>query len=386
MKRISFLLAVCLAPFLLQAQEKPRAWSLGGYLETLQTVWIPPGSSQWQTMGSLKNRLDFQWRPVKPLYLNIGLRNNLDYGQMVQDAYPLLGEFTSFDAGYFDLTRLWVSDSSFYFYSNLDRANLKLSLGRFEVTLGRQRINWGLNLVWTPNDIFNAFNYFDFDYAERPGCDALHAEYYTGLTSSIQVAVKIDHEDTLTAALMYRFNRWNYDFQFLGGVMEEDAVLGAGWAGQVEGAGFTGEATYFHAVEDFSKKAGVLVGSAGLNYTFKKGLFLSGSYLYNSAGTTGPAGTGYALTLFLDISAKNFTRARHSMFASVSYPVTPLISTSLATIVNPNDGSGFTGPSIDLSLTNNLSLYFIAQVFWGGDGTEYGDYGSLGYFRVKWNF
>ena len=386
MKKILVFILSCLPVLSTLAQEPPRKLELKGYLETLQTVWIPGSTSNWQTMGSLKNRIDLQWQPSEVWQFNIGLRNNLDYGQLVQSTYPFLGEYAAKDDGFFDLTHLWVSDTSFYFFSGFDRANLKLKLGKVELTAGRQRINWGLNLVWTPNDIFNSFNYFDFDYAERPGCDGLLVEYYTGLTSSLQLAVKLDNEDSLTAALMYRFNRWNYDFQFFGGVMEEDAVIGLGWAGQIEGAGFTGEASYFRNAGRFDEDGGVFVGSVGLNYTLKDGWFLMGSYLYNSSGTTGKAGSGHLLTQYRDISAKNFTLARHSVFASAAYPVTPLINASLAAIVNPNDASGFAGPSVDFSLTNNLSLYFIVQVFWGEQGSEYGDYGSLGYLRLKWNF
>lgn len=168
--------------------------------------------------------------------------------------------------------------------------------------------------------------------------------------------------------------------------MKDDLVGGLGWSGQVAGAGFNGEASYFRDLDNFWDTTGVLVGSAGANYTLRNGLYMHGSYLFNSAGTKGPAGYGTALTLYLDISAKNFTRAKHSILAELAYPVTPLIRADLSAIFNPNDKSGFFGPSFDFSLTNNVSLFMIAQVFWGDHRTEFGDYGSLFYFRLKWNF
>jgi hypothetical protein len=304
----------------------------------------------------------------------------------VQEGYPLYPEMATFDNGFVDMTRLWAKDTSYFFYSNIDRLNMKWRIGQFEVTAGRQRINWGINLVWTPNDIFNSFNYFDFDYVERPGCDAVLVEYYTGMASSLQGAFKMDNQDRITSALMYKFNRWNYDFQFLGGVMTDDAVLGAGWSGDIKGAGFNGEASYFRDLDHFADTTGVLVGSLGVNYTLKKGLFMHASYLFNSGGTTGDAGWGVPFTLFLDINAKNFTLARHSLFGELSYPITPLIKADVSSIFNPNDKSGFVGPSLDISLANNVSFFIIGQIFWGDHMAEYGDYGTVCYARLKWSF
>lgn len=370
----------------LSAQEKDRSWNLNGHIQGLEMLWVPPSTSRWETMTTLYNRLDFRWRPVKGLSFHAGVRNLFNYGMLVQDGYPYYPELATFDNGYFDMTWLWAKDTSYFFYTNIDRLNLKYRIGKFEVTAGRQRINWGINLVWTPNDIFNSFNYFDFDYVERPGCDAVFLEYFTGMASSVQFGFKMDSRDRITSALMYKFNRWNYDFQILAGAMTDDAVLGAGWSGDIKGAGFNGELSYFHDLDNFADTSGVLVGSLGANYTFRKGLFMQASYLFNSAGTKGPAGWGSPFALYIDINAKNFTRAMHSVFAGLSYPITPLIKADVSAIFNPNDKSGYAGPSVDFSLTENMSLFIIGQIFWGDTGTEYGDYGTLCYMRLKWSF
>jgi hypothetical protein len=386
MKKILPILIILFMATDLNAQEKDHNVSLNGHLQGLELLWIPPSTSYWQTMTTIYNRLDFRWSWNKGLSFHAGARNLFNYGKLVQDTYPLYPEIATFDDGFFELTKLWAKDTSFFFYSNIDRLNLKYRIGKFEVTAGRQRINWGINLVWTPNDIFNSFNYFDFDYVERPGCDALLMEYFTSYTSSIQFAYKLDHRERITSALMYKFNKWNYDFQLLGGVMTDDAVLGAGWSGDIKGAGFNGEMSYFHDIDNFNDTNGIFVGSIGANYTLRNGLFLHASYLFNSGGTTGPAGWGSPFALYLDINAKNFTLARHSIFGEASYPITPLLNANISSIFNPNDKSGYAGPSLDISLTDNMSLFFIGQLFWGASGTEFGDYGSLIYIRLKWSF
>lgn len=367
------------------AQETNRNWSLNGHLQSLGTVWVQEWDGVWLTQTDIRNRLDFRWYPWD-LSLHIGMRNNFSYGQIPTLYNTFLDDIIAQDAGYLDMTRMIANDTSYYITTNFDRFSLSYSAGSFQATIGRQRINWGINYVWNPNDIFNTFDYFDFDYVERPGCDAVHLQYYTGATSSVEAAVKIDSKERLTLAGMYRFNKWYYDFQFLGGYMTGDYVFGAGWSGSIRGAGFNGEMSYFHPQENFADTSGILLGSIGANYTFKNSLMVQISGLYNSDGTTGPAGMGASFFVNREISAKSFTLAKYSLFGNISYPITPLINASLAGMFNPSDKSVFAGPTIDISLTSNISFLITAQMFFGEDGTEFGDYGKLAYGRLKWSF
>ncbi|MCK4569973.1 MAG: hypothetical protein KAT76_06760 [Bacteroidales bacterium] len=368
-----------------QQEKKARNWTLNGHLQSLGTVWVQDWDGTWQTMNQIKNRFDFRWYPAN-FSVHVGMRNNFTYGMMPRLYYPYMADLAVSDPGYLDMTRLIGKDTSYYMTSNFDRFNIRYSNGDFQATVGRQRINWGINYVWNPNDIFNTFDYFDFDYVERPGCDAVHLQYYTGATSSVEAAIKIDSRDKITLAGMYRFNKWNYDFQFLGGYMTGDYVLGAGWSGNIKGAGFNGEMSYFHPEENFSDTCGVLVGSLGVNYTFRNSLMLQFSGLYNSDGTTGPAGMGAGFFVYKEVSAKTFTLAKYLLFGNISYPVTPLFTASLASMYNPGDKSVFVGPTFDVSITSNIEFMITAQLFFGDQETEFGDYGKLAYGRLKWNF
>ncbi len=123
---------------------------------------------------------------------------------------------------------------------------------------------------------------------------------------------------------MFRTNRWGYDFQFLGGVFEaDDIVLGSGWTGQIGGAGFSGELSYFHPIDNFSDSIGQLVASSGINYTFPSSLYLEFDLLYNSTGTTGTIGFDPFLTRQV-VTAKTLTLARWSNFGQISYDFNPL--------------------------------------------------------------
>jgi len=369
--------------------------AIKGHIETLNLAWIQKPDSAWTTMNTIYNRIDFNWYPANSLTFNYGMRNIIDYGQLVtfiNDISKISTEFIDYnklvinDRGFMDMTWKWASGSSYSFYCNIDRLNFDITYKNLQVGIGRQRINWGINMVWTPNDIVNTYNYFNCDYVERPGCDAVRVQYYTGMTSWAELAFKIDNNDDITMAALYKFNYRNYDWQFLGGVMNNDIVLGMGWTGQIKSAGFNGEMSYFAPRKTFGNSTGVLVASAGFNYSFKNNLYIQSAFLLNTGGATGKAGTSNLLASGQAIDAKNLSRARYSIFAQATYPITPLLYTTLATMLNPNDNSSFIGPSVEFNVKENLSFLVLAQIFNGKTDTEFGDYGTMIYSRLKWSF
>lgn len=384
MKKLLFILLIFLAGNQVIAQQTHKFTSTG-FLEYSNTTWAPGNSGKWIGLSGIYNRLDFHWYPSSQLTFHLGMRNNLNYGFMLANFYPTYSNYLTRENGWMNLTFRLASDTSYVLYSNIDRLNLKWDYKNLEIIVGRQRINWGINLVWNPNDIFNTYNYFDFNYMERPGSDALLVQYYTGPLSSLQVAAKLNNKHQLTAAAMYKFNVSNYDIQVLSGVMNKDFVAGLGWAGQIKGAGFTGEASYFRNMKVFSDTTGQWVISLGANYTLKNGLYLNTSFIYNSRGATGPTGFRNFFELG-NLSPKTLTLSRLNWFGEASYPLSPLIKADFSTIINPYDNSAFLGPSLDFSLTENMELFVMGQLFLGKPATEFGNFGQMYYMRLKWSF
>ena len=173
-KILSILLLVLLFSTQLISQS---IFDYKGYLQNTQQVWAPKQTDSWVLSGSILNRLDFFVYPASDWSVNIGMRNLIDYGQMFQLA-PNYADLITTDEGYFNLTKKWADGESYVFYTNIDRLNVFYTGNNLEVQIGRQRINWGVSLVWTPNDIFNSASYLNFDYPEMPGSDAGRAQYY----------------------------------------------------------------------------------------------------------------------------------------------------------------------------------------------------------------
>jgi hypothetical protein len=118
---------------------------------------------------------------------------------------------------------------------------------------------------------------------------------------------------------------------------------------------------------------------------FSNGLLFQTEFLFNSIGRTGKSMVPQNL-FAIDYSAKNLSPSKYSFFEQLSYPITPLIKSSVAAIINPNDKSFFINPTLELSLNENVYLLVAGQFFLGEDFTEWGDYGKLYYLRLKWNF
>jgi hypothetical protein len=380
--------AALLMVFPFKAFVQESKLTLNGYVKELYMFYAPESSLvgtdiDYMWTNILHNRLNFKWYATEKLTAVVEMRNRLMFGNLIKNA-PDYQSTVDVDNGLVDLSWIPAQGSSWFVHSMIDRAYLDYSSGKWQVKLGRQRVNWGVNFVWNPNDIFNTFSYFDFDYEERPGTDALRVQYYTGVTSSAELVYKPGRNNVNTSfAGMYRFSRWDYDFQFLGGQAGNDWVLGAGWSGDIRGAGFRGEFTHFEPNKDSSFRS--TVASISADYTFSNSWYIHTSILYNSEGTTGNAG-GVNILFDPDLSAKQLSNARYSLFGQVSKPITPLFSASFSGIVNPLDESFYVGPALTYSLLDNLELMLTGQLFFGDQGTEFGDLGQLAFGRLKWSF
>lgn len=387
--RIIFLLAL-LMPMASPAQDyygqQGKAVSVRGYLKSMQTINFVEGADSIWTDNLIHNRLIFRWYASSNLELRMDLRNRIFYGDLVR-IIPNYSDFIDGYNDYFDLSTSLIDSRSLVFHSMIDRLYLQWKKGKFEATVGRQRINWGINLAWNPNDIFNAYSFFDFDYEERPGSDAVRLQYFTGFASSIELAANLaDNIDEWIAAGLWKFNRWNYDFQVLGGVAEGDVSLGGGWAGVIGEAGFKGEFTYFSPFIDAEQRENVFTASVAFDYSFKNSLYLYSSYLFNNQAGGGDINL-LDFTQAERLSPKNLLPFKHSLLAQVTYPFHPLMSGGLAAMVFPAENGGiFLNPNFTYSISENWDLDLIGQLFYttGSDGQNAA--ANVIYWRLKWSF
>ena len=364
---------------------KPKKFLIDGYLKFMQTIAYDDFREDWLVDNLIHNRVNLRYYPTDNWKIIGGIRNRFIFGDFIK-LIPDYAEMIKEDPGFFDLSFSPFEGKSYLMNINIDRLYVNYQAGNFEATIGRQRINWGKNLIWNPNDIFNAYSYFDFDYEERPGSDAVRLKYYTSFTSHGELIYQLaDSIESMAFSGLYGFNKWNYDIQFLGGYVRDDWVLGTGWSGNIAGGAFRGELSYFYKNSDTVSNRHQVVFSLSGDYTFKNQLYTQLSVIFNSLGAT--ENIRFSEELLLGrTTAQNLTPSRFEFFGQVSYPFTPLFTGNFATIVNPLDGSLFFGPGFTFSLQDNLELLLFGQFFLGPEDTLYGDLPNLLYWRIRWSY
>ncbi len=342
-----------------QEEDKPPRWALNGYVKDLQSVFILQDFDQTLLDNFFHNRLNFRYFPNDKWTLYAELRTRLFWGDQVRMGQDQFLDQLDLANDYADLSVGWINENGIAFHSIMDRLYLEYINNNLEVRLGRQRINWGISTIWNPNDVFNAYNFTDFDYEERPGSDALRVRYYTGFASRIELAVTaFETWDEAAGAILWKTNQWGYDFQVLAGIVQEDWAFGGGWAGNIGNTSFKGEFTYFHP--RIGEEDGSFTATVGIDYSFANSLYVNGGFLFNSNGSTNST----FLELFAtELSAKNLYPYKYSVLAQASYPITPLLNASMATIYSPSSVHAlFLTPTVTYSIKENWDLDFVSQL------------------------
>lgn len=357
--------------------------TLNGYVTNMQSAIFEEFDENWISDNLIHNRLNFKWYMSDKFTFDLELRNRFMSGQSINNSF--IDELDE-DNGIVDLSTNISSGEDYVLNSKIDRLWFQYISGGLEITVGRQRVNWGRSFAWNPNDVFNSYSFFDFDYEEKPGSDALRAQYYWGFASSFDFAIASDNDENITAAGRLIFNKWNYDFQFLGGIVKsDDYIIGAGWEGAIKDAGFRGEISYLHPIEEFSDTSGVVLACAGIDYTFSNSLMLRLEAFYNQYIAKSGSINLYGF-LNSELSVKTLSFSEWSFMGSVSYPITPLLNSTLNVMYFPEMKGFFVGPSLEYSFTDNLYFSIIYQVFSGEFVTSKRDKFNMAYLRLKYSF
>ena len=259
-------------------------------------------------------------------------------------------------------------------HHQIDRLYAQWENEKWNIRLGRQRINWGIQNYWNSHDLFNQTDFFDFDYIERPGADALRIQYFRKNSESIEWALNKD-----IMAGLFNFNIQSYDFQILAGKYFDDYSLGLGWAGQIKGAGFKGE---FASFSNFNTSEYSWLGSLSTDYSFKSGLYLSAGCLYrNQVEAFSP------FTLFsLNISAKNPMPFQYNFLYQINYPIHPLVQVGAAAIHDGRLDFVFLSPQIIYSVSSSLDLIISSQSTWMKLSEKLESINQILFTRLQMNF
>jgi len=398
---LRFPILLIFIPLSLWAQES--TFEIGGYFKNLASYRQGHFAGMTQTPGHFQNtvqgRLNLSWYISDNLTAVLQSRHLFTFQKNIKNGNNFFSLFSR-SPYYFNFKKKWINDNHFQTSSEIDRFYLDWSWQNWQITLGRQRLVWGTCLVWNPTDLFNPFNILDFDYEEKPGTDALHAQYYLGPVSQIDLAVTPGKtKGDVIYAGRFLFNYKDYDLNLIGGWQKESLRLGFSWSGSLGGGGFRGELLYskpritynpsrFIAqtlpflMPDKNIDRAYFTAAFSYDYTFGNSFYWHSEYLYNGLGSTGNAAQRQYETLLTG----ELSPARHSLFQEFAYDITPLWRGDVFIIFNPNDRSWVAAPSMQYSLSDNWELYLLAFPSKGIKSSEFGALPSWYFVRIKFSF
>ena len=340
-------------------QNSDLNFSVNGYIKYLPSYLdynlkpnklIPPSMLESQKIHLIHNRINLRGYYGNNFSLGFEFRNRMMFGdiQTIQS-----------DGGLVDMSFYIFNEKNFILHSMIDRLWIKYQKNKLEISLGRQRVNWGINTIWNSNDLFNAYNFIDFDYVERPGSDVLRVIYSGDNLSSFEFIYMPNKSRRNIYAAMYKFNKIGYDFQFIAANYFDDLVSGGGWAGNIKKAGFKGELSYF-INNNFNNTLSL---STSLDYSFKDGYYLLGSYLYNSQGSNSPGLLNFINITDNILSPKNLMPSKNSYLLQISKSISPPLNSSLTIMYGSGINFLFLSPNISYDINDKFDIGIIGQLF-----------------------
>ena len=344
-------------------QNSDLNFSVNGYVKYLPSYLdynlkpnklIPPSMLESQKIHLIHNRINLRGYYGNNFSLGFEFRNRMMFGDL---------QTIQSDNGLVDMSFYIFNEKNFILHSMIDRLWIKYQKNKLEISLGRQRVNWGINTIWNSNDLFNAYNFIDFDYIERPGSDVLRIIYSGDNLSSFEFIYMPNRSGRNIYAGMYKLNKIGYDFQLLAANYFDDLVLGGGWAGNIKKAGFKGELSYF-INNNFNNTLSL---STSLDYSFKNGYYLLASYLHNSQGSNSPGLLNFINITDNVLSPKNLMPSKNSYLLQISKSISPPINSSLTIMYGSGINFLFLSPNISYDINDKFDIGVIGQLFFMED-------------------
>lgn len=376
----SFCIFSLCAGFYTLAQDSSAVnkFEFSGYIKDLQSITLDSNFTNSISNNLIHNRLNFKWKPSEKITAVLEVRNRFFWGEAVKNT-PNFAKLLVNQNEAIDLSKTWINNGDVILLSNLERAWVGFHNDKWTISLGRQRINWGIATMWNPNDLFNTYNFLDFDYEERPGSDAFSTQYnFSNL--SIQFALAALKQKSIGAIKLF-YNKWNYDFQLINGWYFNQFITGAGWAGSLKDIGFKGELMFFAPNNDIR---GQFTAALEWDYMFKQGWYVNFSGLLNSSGINRPVNNWQQLNF--QLSPKNLLPTKWTSSFMLSKEINPLLNGNLTLVYSPQVNMLILLPGLKYNLATNLDVDIVWQSFFFERNKKIEDFTHNGYLRLKWNF
>jgi hypothetical protein len=355
------------------------AMTLNGYSKTflladqpVQVSGLPRRPGSWTVFEAI--RLKFAWIPDESISFNIayGIAPKLsksvsaDEGSAMADSRqyrnndirPRLYPGKAIAAGHFTVRH------------NIDRAYARLSFDHADLFLGRQAIAWGSARVVNPTDVIAPYPFGELDTEERIGVDALRAVIMAGEHVELNAGYISGKDADITKSAVFLRGKTGLagtDVTVCATKYQRNLMAGLDLARSIAGAGAWLETAYTRYDLDRDVAAGSesFRLSCGLDYNFGGKLYAFIEYHYNGDGEPRAEDYGFSLLKPGYHDGPAYLMARHYAIPSLSYQITPLITSITNPLVNLDDGSVLLSQQCEYNTTQNTYLSLGAYLGFG---------------------
>jgi hypothetical protein len=386
-KNILKLKTACILPILLPilcaAQDSDRHVQkiyLNGYIKALPSWNLPGNFERMSQTNIFHNRININIKASNHFQSGISFRNRLIWGDDVKQN-PGYSSLIRNTQELLNLSAIWVQDPSLILYTNTERLWVEYRKSKWNLRIGRQRINWSMTGTWNPCDLFNVYNFLDVDYEERPGTDAIKFSYQTGEMSSLEFAFAPGKSaNKAITAGRYTFHKNQTDFQLLAGLYKRRISFGGAWAGRLGETGWKGELQYF--MKRGTEKPQLNM-TTEFDHVFKKGWYLNGGMLYNANGIS--KRISKMDTLRFEFTPLQLMPTKFNFIFSSSKEINPIFSFTSSILYSPNSNLLILLPGLRLNMGSNLDADFIWQSFFAST-ERFKAMNHRGFIRIRWSY
>lgn len=295
------------------------------------------------------------------------------------------------------------------------RAFVRYEGEHLEMTVGRQRIPWGVGRLWNPIDRFNAIGPLAIEADQSVGVDAVEARWLLSDFDSLQVVYAPgNRSDDARYALRFDGVLHDTDVGVMAGVFEQAPTFGAELAGNLGDAAWRVEAVYTNPQRDVWEigwaapreldRFWQVVVSLDTNFDVGNGVYVLVEHLYDgNALGFGEGEAGALLPLFeaapgpgapvvQPVSANRFggsgvvSNARHMTGLQLSSDLTSSVNGGLLALYDWNGGSAAFFPSLSFTGLNAAEITLGAQLFVGPKRSQFGEAQALVFLLVEYFF
>ncbi len=316
---------------------------------------------------------------------------------------------------FFDFTKIIEKRNSYTVYHRLDRFSLTFSPQWGVIRIGRQAVTWGNGIVFNPMDLFNPFAPTDVDRDYKVGDDMIYTQIPLQNTGDVQflyVPRRSGRNNNVTysassVAGKLHISCGTTEFDFMAAHHYEDFVAGFGSTGYFMDAAWRINATWTFSGDTHEANSALSLKSSAIkhetafelhqelpvkNHNFVsfvanadyswnwlgKNIYGFMEFYFNGAGNDDPSAAMADPEIIRRLERGDmFFPGRKYFAAGTQVEINPLVNFYFTVIHNIHDRSSVIQPRLMWDISENIRLTFGADLYYGGNGSEFGG------FRMK---